>query len=66
MNDNIRKLKYLVEEYEYLSDELGVMVDAWNSDDSGWAAENDPGLQYEKEMEIDEKYEEIKEVLKEL
>ena len=60
MNQDIIKLKYLIEEYESLCEEAEQMNEAWNSNDPLWAAENDPGLQYEKEQEIEKKYEEIK------
>jgi len=56
----------LIEEYDSLREELDDMSDAWEHGDECDQAENDPGLQFEKEMEVEFKYKEIKEFSKEL
>jgi len=63
MNESIRKLKWLIEEYEELCNEAEQMSENWNSDDPFLAAMSDPSDQYMKGQEIEEKYNEIKGVL---
>lgn len=64
MNENIRKVKWLIEEYEELCEEAEEISNNWDSDDPCIAAMSDPSDQYMKGLEIEEKYNEIKEVLK--
>lgn len=64
MNSRFRELRDLIDEYEELVEESSDMYDAWNSDDEYAMAENDPGLQFEKDEEIADKYEEIVELCK--
>ena len=66
MNSNIQELKDLIEEYEELLRESERMSDAWDNGDECDQATNDPGLQFEKDMEIDSKYEEILNFCKEI
>ncbi len=63
MNENIRKLKWLIEEYEELCSEAEQMSDDWNNGSPEVAAMSDPSDQYMKGQEIEEKYNEIKSVL---
>ena len=62
MWEDLQYLKDLIYEYEDLCSDLDYMADAWEGDDPCAAAESDPGLQYEKSMEIDQKVDEIKEL----
>jgi hypothetical protein len=57
MTNNIIKLKMLIEEYEYINRELEDMQSCW--EDCGDSS-CDPALQYEKEMERENAYNEIK------
>ncbi len=55
--ENIRELKWLIEDFENVNLELVDMVSSWEvHGDPG----SDPGLQYEKEMEREEAYNKIK------
>lgn len=60
MNDKIQELKDLIEEYDNLINELDDMSDTWECRDECDRAENDPGLQFGKEMELEIKFDEIK------
>lgn len=62
MNENIKKLKLLIEEYEELCDEAEEMCDDWENGSPEVAAMSDPSDQYMKGEEIEEKYNEIKDV----
>ena len=64
--DKIQELKELIEEYEELREELDEMSDSWDSGSPEEMAVNDPGLQYEKEMEIEAVYNTIKALAEEL
>lgn len=66
MNENIRKLKWLIEEYEELWNESEEMWEDWENGSPESAAMSDPSDQYMKGLEIQEKYNEIKGVLNEL
>jgi hypothetical protein len=63
MNENIRELKWLIEEYEELCDEAKQMSEDWDNGSPETAAMSDPSDQYMKGQEIEEKYNEIKSVL---
>ena len=63
MDENIRKLKWLIEEYEELCNEAEEMSEDWENGSECAAAMSDPSDQYMKGMEIEEKYNEIKGVL---
>lgn len=63
MNENIRKLKWLIEEYEELCNEAEQMSEDWENGSPEVAAMSDPSDQYMKGQEIEEKYNEIKGVL---
>lgn len=63
MNENIRKLKWLIEEYEELCNEADEMREDWENGSPEAAAMSDPSDQYMKGLEIEEKYNEIKDVL---
>lgn len=63
MNENIRKLKRLIEEYEELCNEAEQMDEDWENGSPEAAAMSDPSDQYMKGQEIEEKYNEIKDVL---
>jgi hypothetical protein len=63
MNENIKKLKWLIEEYEELCDEAEQMSEDWKNGSPEAAAMSDPSDQYIKGQEIEEKYNEIKSVL---
>ena len=63
MNENIKKLKWLIEEYEELCNEAEQMSEDWEDGSPEVAAMSDPSDQYMKGKEIDEKYNEIKGVL---
>jgi hypothetical protein len=63
MNENIRKLKWLIEEYEELCNEAEQMSEDWENGSPESAAMSDPSDQYVKEKEIEEKYNEIKSIL---
>lgn len=63
MNENIRKLKWLIEEYEELCSEAEQMSEDWENASPEVAAMSDPSDQYMKGEEIEEKYNEIKSVL---
>ena len=58
--DNIYNLKSLIRDYEELAEELANMIDNWNDGDPT----SDPGLQYEKELEMDKAYNKIIEFAK--
>jgi hypothetical protein len=66
MNPQIRNLKYLIEEYEELCQNLEQMSDDWENGSPEDAAMSDPSDQYLKGEEASRKYDEIKNVLKEL
>lgn len=66
MNQKISKLKYLIEEYEDLYQELDDMSEAWENGSPEDAAMADPSDQYLKGEELQEKYNEIKDCLSEL
>ena len=53
----------ITEELMELKSKLEEMSDAWNGDDECERACNDPGLQYEVEMEIDTKLKELRDLL---
>lgn len=59
--DKIYKLKSLIRDYEELKEELSTMIDLWNNHDDPMS---DPGLQYEKECEVDKAYKAITEFAK--
>lgn len=59
MNEQIRELKNLIEDFEDLNTRAESMSDAWNSNDEYARAENDPGLQYELGNAIEAKIEQI-------
>lgn len=63
MNQNIVKIKILIEEYEELCSEAVQMEKDWESGSPEVAAMSDPSDQYMKELEIEEKYNEIKKCL---
>jgi hypothetical protein len=63
MNEDIRKLKWLIEEYEDLCNEAEEMREDWENGSECAAAMSNPRDQYMKGMEIEEKYNEIKGVL---
>lgn len=63
MNENIRKLKWLIEEYEELCNEAEQMSEDWGNGSPEVASMSDPSDQYMKGQEIGEKYNEIKGVL---
>lgn len=63
MNENIKKLKWLIEEYEELCSEAEQMSEDWENGSPESAAMSDPSDQYMKGEEIEEKYNEIKGVL---
>jgi hypothetical protein len=52
MQDNISKLKSLIEDYEEEKRELRNMVSNWEDGDPM----SDPGLQYEQESKVDAAY----------
>lgn len=60
MDEKIRKLKWLIEEYEELCSEAKEMSEDWENGSPEEAAMSDPSDQYMKGMEIEEKYNEIK------
>lgn len=59
--DKIYKLKSLIRDYEELKNNLHIMIDLWNNHDDSMS---DPGLQYEKECEVDKAYKKITEFAK--
>lgn len=59
--EKIKKLKSLIRDYEYLTQELSQMIDLWENHDD---PTSDPGLQYEKECEIDRAYLDISDFVK--
>ena len=63
MNEDIVKLKRLVEEYVELCEEAEQMSDDWENGSECEAAMADPSDQYMKGIEIKEKCNEIKSVL---
>ena len=52
MNDHYRELRQLIDEYEELTQEQEAMSDAWENGSPEDMAENDPGLQFEKDEEV--------------
>jgi len=60
------EVRELLEEIEELERELEYMSDAWDGDDPCEAAASDPGLQYEKEEEIESKIEELKSLFRQI
>ncbi len=66
MSSFISELKDLIEEYETLVIEARDMSEAWNSEDESNRACSDPGLQYELDMKIEAKTEEIIKACKEI
>lgn len=56
----LRELKYSIERYEELKDTLNAMSLSWESGDPCEMASNDPGLQYEVEIKLDNAWSEIK------
>ena len=63
MTENIRKLKLLIEEYEEFCNKAEKMSDDWENGSECARAMNDPSDQYMIGMEIENKYNEIKEML---
>lgn len=63
MNENIKKLKWLIEEYEELCSEAEQMSEDWENGSPEAAAMSDPSDQFMKWQEIEKKYDEIKGVL---
>lgn len=61
MNTTLYEIRNLIDEIEALEEELNYMCEAWDGDDPYEAASSDPGLQFEKEEEIAEKYRELRE-----
>lgn len=63
MNDcninNYRELINLINEYEDLIEEQKFILDAWDNGSAEEQAENDPSFQFEKELEIEAKQEQI-------
>ena len=57
--DKLRKLKYLIEEYEELDDEADQMIEDWEHGDPGNAAMSDPSDQFVKGQEMDRKWDQI-------
>lgn len=57
MDDRIVILKSMIQDYEESLDDLHEMIMAWEFHDD---PNCDPGLQYEKGMEVEELYDEIK------
>lgn len=53
MNNNIQQLKSLINDYDMLSQELENMVFLWEKHDDPMS---DPGLQFEKECEVEAAY----------
>lgn len=66
MKESIIKLKWLIEEYEELCNEAKQMSEDWENGSPEVAAMSDPSDQYIKGSEIEEKYNEIKNILNEL
>ena len=62
MNERIKELKTLIEELEEIDERSLNMSISWNSGDDYDMAENDPGLQYELDMERERKVVEIKNI----
>lgn len=59
--DIIYELKYLIKSWERSKEILKEMIEDWKEyDDPG----SDPGLQYEQEMEVEKRWEKIKEYCK--
>lgn len=54
--DIIRRLKVLVDNYEELRSELIQLEEQWENEDDPTA---DPGLQYEKGVQVQNAYEEL-------
>lgn len=63
---NTNKLKELISEYEELCYESVQMSEDWNNGSPESAAMSDPSDQYMKGLEIEEKYNEIKNFLSNL
>jgi len=63
MNEDIIKLKNLIEEYEELCEESEQMSKDWESGSECESAMADPSDKYMKGMQIEEKRNEIKSVL---
>lgn len=61
--DMIIELKSLIREYEDLNEELSSMYEMWDKHDD---PASDPGLQYEKETEVDKSYNAIREFAKKM
>lgn len=57
--NDLDDLSCLIREYENLVEELEYMSEAWEGDDPCEAACSDPGLQFEKGEELDQKFKEI-------
>lgn len=66
INQNIRKIQILIEEYEDLCNEADQMAEDWENGSEEVAAMADPSDQFLKGEEIEEKYNEIKNILNEL
>jgi hypothetical protein len=66
MNEKIRQLKYLIKEYEELCDEAEEMSHNWESGSPELAAMSDPSDQYMISLSIENKYNEIKNILEQL
>ena len=66
MRSEFVEVKELIEEIEELDRELEYMSDAWDGDDPCEAATSDPGLQFEKGEERNEKEEELKSLFRQI
>ena len=66
MNEHIKRLKKLIEEYEELRNEAKQMRQNWYNGSPEAAAMSDPSDQYMKGQEVEAKYNEIKQVLNKL
>lgn len=59
MRSEFYEIRDLIDEIEELDRELDYMDEAWNNGSPEEAALSDPGLQYEKSQEVEEKINEL-------
>lgn len=62
----LRRLKYYIEEYEELCDEIAQMQDTWDNGNALNAASCDPSDVYMKAEEINDIEDEINKIIKEI
>lgn len=66
MKSEFYEIRDLIDEIEELDRELDYMDEAWNDGSPEEAALSDPGLQYEKSQEVEEKIKELENLCKQI